>query len=280
MNSSIPTTAPLAVQRSLVGGGWDNVQAYEYNGTGAAETAADNIALDPLHKKTVAIACHPGITSGTWKFRFYQGSAVNITTQKWLIGGINVYSDESPSFNTSLDVWAKYGDLSFYAQNLINFRDSHGTVLGKVQLSSNQTIQYLNFTGAHDCLPAENTSIETGMVVKIDSIGSLPETVYTVSPTTTAKDKAVIGVFCEGEYDGGGDACVVQAIGNGRLSVCSAGGNIEVGDYLCSSTVLGHAMKQDDDLLHNYTVAKATEAVDWSAEDGTTKLITCTYHCG
>ena len=39
-------------------------------------------------------------------------------------------------------------------------------------------------------------------------------------------------------------------------------------------------MKQSDDLLHNYTVAKALEAVDWSQESETTKLIACTYHAG
>jgi hypothetical protein len=48
-------------------------------------------------------------------------------------------------------------------------------------------------------------------------------------------------------------------------------------------------MKQNDDLLHNYTVAKAVEEINW---DGVTEmveyngifykktLIACTYHCG
>lgn len=45
-------------------------------------------------------------------------------------------------------------------------------------------------------------------------------------------------------------------------------------------------MKQDDDLLHNYTVAKATEPVDWSTVDVDaelgykSKLVACTYHAG
>ena len=37
-------------------------------------------------------------------------------------------------------------------------------------------------------------------------------------------------------------------------------------------------MKQSGDMLYNYTVAKASETVDWSAESTTTKLIACTYH--
>ena len=48
-------------------------------------------------------------------------------------------------------------------------------------------------------------------------------------------------------------------------------------------------MKQDDDLLHNYTVAKITQDEDFTSEpinvmlDGVNykmKLVGCTYHCG
>jgi hypothetical protein len=40
--------------------------------------------------------------------------------------------------------------------------------------------------------------------------------------------------------------------------------NIENGDYFTSSDYLGYGEKQDDDSLHNYTVAKAT--IDCSFE--------------
>ena len=39
-------------------------------------------------------------------------------------------------------------------------------------------------------------------------------------------------------------------------------------------------VKQDDDLLHNYTVAKALEDVDWEYEPLPYKIISATYHCG
>jgi co-chaperonin GroES (HSP10) len=70
----------------------------------------------------------------------------------------------------------------------------------------------------------------------------------------------------------------VFALGDGHVLVCNEGGDIEVGDYICSSNTSGHGMKQDDDILHNYTVAKATEAVNWTSEGQNTKLISCTYH--
>ncbi len=43
--------------------------------------------------------------------------------------------------------------------------------------------------------------------------------------------------------------------------------------------MLGKGMKQDDDLLHNYTVAKSLEDVSFS-NPSEVKQISCTYHCG
>ena len=94
------------------------------------------------------------------------------------------------------------------------------------------------------------------------------------------------GRFKGGRAITGEDLATYNAIGEGQILVTDIGGNIEVGDYICSSNNLGHGMLQDDDLLHNYTVAKANEAVDFStvevdAELGfKSVLIACTYHCG
>jgi len=77
--------------------------------------------------------------------------------------------------------------------------------------------------------------------------------------------------------------CNLNALGEGRMNVCPEGGNLEAGDYICSSSTPGKGMKQDDDLLHNYTVAKSREDVAWTAQevtDNVVKMIACTYHCG
>ncbi|MCF6330290.1 MAG: DUF1983 domain-containing protein [Sulfurimonas sp.] len=88
----------------------------------------------------------------------------------------------------------------------------------------------------------------------------------------------------------------INSVGEGMVNVCSIGGDIESGDYITSSIVKGKGMKQDDDILHNYTVAKALSDTIWSSEtvgdngcylssgsDGVqykTKMVACTYHCG
>ena len=45
--------------------------------------------------------------------------------------------------------------------------------------------------------------------------------------------------------------------------VCDQGGDIEAGDALVSSDVAGYGQKQKDDLIHIYTVGRATETVNW-----------------
>ena len=49
---------------------------------------------------------------------------------------------------------------------------------------------------------------------------------------------------------------VVNSIGEGAILVVNTEGNIESGDYLCSSLIHGYCEKQIDDIKHSYTVAK------------------------
>ena len=71
----------------------------------------------------------------------------------------------------------------------------------------------------------------------------------------------------------------INSVGEGLVNVCGENGDIEIGDYITTSSMLGKGMKQDDDLLHNYTVAKARENVTFSSPTEV-KQIACSYHCG
>ncbi|HOC69673.1 MAG TPA: hypothetical protein PKO23_12785, partial [Candidatus Hydrogenedentes bacterium] len=66
---------------------------------------------------------------------------------------------------------------------------------------------------------------------------------------------------------------IVNALGEGRVWVCDANGPVRVGDYITTSAVPGYAQRQDDDLLHNYTLGKVIEAVEWTG-------VTETIHSG
>lgn len=56
---------------------------------------------------------------------------------------------------------------------------------------------------------------------------------------------------------------MAQAVGNGEIWVVDNGSNLEIGDYLISSDVKGHAMKVTDDYSEANIVAKVAENVNW-----------------
>jgi hypothetical protein len=84
----------------------------------------------------------------------------------------------------------------------------------------------------------------------------------------------------------------IASIGEGAIWITNEYGNIENGDYITTSNIAGYSTKQDDDLLHNYTIAKATMDCSFDIEkpdDYKTKYlgdgvyasyIACTYHSG
>jgi hypothetical protein len=63
------------------------------------------------------------------------------------------------------------------------------------------------------------------------------------------------------------------------FKVCDEGGVIEAGDLLCTSSTPGYLMKQDDDLIHSYTVGKAMEAVTFDDSGLATGIYGYVY-CG
>jgi len=138
------------------------------------------------------------------------------------------------------------------------------------------------------------------------------EAVPVVSLCKKEKDKSVIGVICKewemSKYSNKNfkadgllteeNSCVprfeVNSLGEGGIWICNINGNLQNGDYITSCEIPGHGMKQDDDLLHNYTVAKITcdcnfdlnssiytcEEFEFESKTYRRAFVGCTYHCG
>ena len=159
---------------------------------------------------------------------------------------------------------------------------------------------YGPFTGAHEVILAEGFPEETksGMIVsvtgetkiRIDEQGrpSISSTLPTVALSGKEKDASVLGAFIavsplsedhwyadesEEEQQFG----IVNALGEGRVWVSNVNGNIQVGDYITTSNIAGYGQKQEDDLLHSYTLGKAIESVDWGKVTDTVKHNGNTY---
>ena len=71
----------------------------------------------------------------------------------------------------------------------------------------------------------------------------------------------------------------VNSIGEGKVNVCGLGGNIAKGDLIVSSTMAGKGMKQADDIIRGYTVAKSREDVIFDNPNDV-KMIACVYVSG
>jgi hypothetical protein len=152
--------------------------------------------------------------------------------------------------------------------------------------ASGSGTDYGPFTGAHEVLLAGSFPAEVtpGMIVsgtgeahvRRTSNGdvNLSSTLPTVKLADSDKDKAVLGVLV-GEItlpDGhwytpaaGDRFASVNALGEGRVWVTNINGDIEAGDFITASEIPGYGQAQGDDLLHNYTLGKAMETVDWDS---------------
>jgi len=212
--------------------------------------------------------------------------------------GVNIQSNGNTSLNVS-------GGWNTNAAGY--FSNSNG---GKSINLATPSYAYLTgggasgtFTGAHDSFVPNTTVLEQGDIVVTTTLAS-KKNFYDTSPivdiSSTAMDKRVYGIYAQkiDDYhaypsllnpDGTIDliymellsthyGIVTNALGEGQINVCGMNGNINIGDYICTSTIPGKGMKQNDDILHNYTVAKATEDVVFDYPEQV-KMIACTYHC-
>lgn len=164
-------------------------------------------------------------------------------------------------------------------------------------------VNYGPFTGSHDALmhvddAAEEGDIlvDTGLCVK----GSLSNVITQVTRSTLPNQKSAVGVFVinnglladtytpiamylhnDAFYDfkDTHNYVVMNSLGEGQINVCGKGGNIEVGDLIVTSSIPGKGMKQADDIVRSYTVAKAREAVTFTSPTEV-KMVACIYLAG
>lgn len=146
-----------------------------------------------------------------------------------------------------------------------------GTEEGTISVSG-VTVSYNAFTGSHYAWIDEQ--IERGMLVSLTgenrNLHNSPqsEIVYGVTKTAIVNDSKVMGSYLALQesnkaYDES-NPHLIMAVGNGEVWVADKGENINIGDYLISSDVVGHAQKDTGEFIVSHIIAKAAEAIDWS----------------
>ena len=156
----------------------------------------------------------------------------------------------------------------------------------------------LSFTGQHICFP--EGPVERGLVVSanrnkfmnlngplstglsaIKSSESLPivslsnvmndtnifGVVDSVESASLLRTQRVGGTIIDNKKESGDNRVIVNSIGEGAMWVVNTNGNISSGDYITTSNINGYGHKQDDDILHSYTVAKITMDCDFNPQE-------------
>ena len=208
---------------------------------------------------------------------------------------------------------------------LIYIYDSSNTGIYAVQGNgSGGSTVTTSFTAGHDTVIEQSINVVPGMIV--ESTGQAwykptDKTFETALPkvklSNTNGSKKVFGVIAGypeepeaeqgwqhngftmrpafpkyGQIAGVGDTewnIGTMSIGEGCIWVTNINGEINNGDLIESSVILGHGRLQDDDIIRSKTVAKCTEDVNWNEVTETIEfegieykkfLIACTFHCG
>jgi len=176
----------------------------------------------------------------------------------------------------------------------------NGTLTSAGWIQDNLNNIQMNFTGQHRTFvkdtPTNQLDSKEGLIVVADqnefikmsggvAYGkdaiTINESLPLVSLSTKAKDKRCFGVLSTTEdpetrkevhgnfaslmqKEEGDTRVYVNSVGEGAIWVVNTNGILESGDYITTSNVTGYGMKQDDDILHNYTVAKILMDCDFN----------------
>ena len=227
---------------------------------------------------------------------YLNGSEVSNTNTVWTANGYNLYYT---SGNVGIGTSSPAQKLHVNGTLEIDLATMLATTTPSLAITSNllSVTGYTasSFTGQHRCFPTRilhegfvvsannnkyvslNGELQTGIrAIKISE--SLP----VVSLSNTSNDPSVFGVVDRregrlrtGDTHGigthstkelGDDRVIVNSLGEGAMWVVNTNGSLSAGDYITTSNVPGYGQKQDDDVLHNYTVAKITMDCDFNPQ--------------
>lgn len=247
----------------------------------------------------------------------YEGHGVLIENS--FNDGWSLYVGDAPGVSSS-DFIFKHYYRDAAGNNSMQWSSNSGD--GYAYISATGDVEQLTFTGQHRSKPASGLAAsfkdKVGMIVVASGdhapLGDTAEftindAVPVIELSSKANDKRAFGVVSDSEdvgengrkhqvgcfgtvlnKDDGDERVIVNSLGEGAVWVIDASGNFENGDYITTSDLAGYGMKQDDDLLRNYTVAKITMDCDFDLNStkyrceqiGPYKraLVAVTYHCG
>jgi len=172
------------------------------------------------------------------------------------VGVLDVSGINQNNSKTLRQIWNSFtafhrcfvDDELFNIDNPQEFKDDY---MGRIVVSTG-TIK------THSSKINENNEVEWEIKTGKEAI-IIEDAHSTIELSRKKKDKRVLGVLgLNTRNNSSPERMIINSIGEGGMFCCSSNGSIENGDYITSSDYLGYGERQDDDILHNYTCAKAT----------------------
>ena len=224
-----------------------------------------------------------GLSTPSRPFEFYGNDAGNYILE------VEHDGNNADRYGLLLRVGADDSSGTNYA---ITFRDGDNSTQGSITFS-NGTITYGAFTAHHPCV-IPNSDNDADSIDNAYPYGTLLETTsisysqkdgantergirYNVQKTQSANSKAVLGAYGSSMNGGPDDETNLHQaliLGDGHILCNNAGGNIAVGDGICSSATEGIGQKATAN--PSMIIGIAQEAVTFS--NGTeTKLVAVQY---
>ncbi len=183
--------------------------------------------------------------------------------------------------------WNQYVDITSNQNPYLVFQSDTGSV---IKLGDDFTPELFNFTGKHRCSSVIDYNddnkksligkivVSTGDYINLDNEHTIniDEAIPVVALASNVCDSRAFGVISgfetnnnkriyrlgnlhfETEKKKDDVKVIVNSVGEGGIWVCNKNGSFKNGDLIICSGVEGYGMKQDDDIIHSYTVAKIT----------------------
>lgn len=144
---------------------------------------------------------------------------------------------------------------------------------------------FLPFTGAHEGLVEKTLNVEVGDIIcdfEHINTANYSSNITSMKSSEKVNDKSARGVavsVSELKHTPSGldgyrgikkikekyNLITFNALGDGAINVCNEGGDIEIGDLLCTSSTTGKAMKQEDqENIKSYTIAQSRQAIKFT----------------
>ena len=165
-----------------------------------------------------------------------------------------------------------------WAQSFLTFTGSH---IAKI-------ISPLNYEPFYTNNNNYNYTFKPGLIVSVSNSTKIDinNSEFNTVLSNKLNDSTVFGVISSHSDS---NNYIINSLGEGAIWVSNITGDIQNGDYISTSTILGYGCKQQTSTLHNYTVAKCCSVINWASVSTyiTTNnnrykiaFVACTYHCG